>query len=163
MPALAIGFDDLQKRVEAQRSQSKTHQEKLKELKTRIATLDSSHGFTTSLLERISAVQTQLQQRLVRLIQHLHLLIPSVRSSSIRPEEEALRSVLETLEEDIRRPGGIGRLKGKLSELWAIIGAIEAAKERERKSGENGVEWAVVDPEGLQRLTQVSVFFALNK
>ena len=82
------------------------------------------------------ALQVQLNQRLVRLVQHLHLLIPSIRSSSIRPEEEALQSILESLEEEIRRPGGVGRLKGKLSEFWAIIGSIEAARERERKKGE---------------------------
>lgn len=64
--------------------------------------------------------------------------------------------MLESIDEEIRRPGGIGKLKGKLSELWAILGAIEAARERERKNRENNVEWAVVDPEGLQRLTQVS-------
>lgn len=65
--------------------------------------------------------------------------------------------MLESIDEEIRRPGGVGKLKGKLSELWAILGAIEAARERERKNKENSVEWAVVDPEGLQRLTQVSV------
>ncbi len=101
------------------------------------------------------ALQVQLNQRLVRLVQHLHLLIPSIRSSSIRPEEEALQSVLESFEEEIRRPGGVGRLKGKLGEFWAIIGSIEAARERERKKGESAVEWAVVDQEGLQNLTQV--------
>ena len=46
-------------------------------------------------------------------------------------------------------------MKGKLSELWAILGAIEAERERERKNSEGNVEWAVVDPEGMQRLTQV--------
>ncbi|KAL5535281.1 PXA2 [Sanghuangporus sanghuang] len=156
VPALAVGFDDLQKRVEAQRSQAAAHQEKLKELKTRIAALTSAHSSTNApRLQRAAAVQIQLQQRLVRLVQHLHLLIPSVRSSSIRPEEEALRSVLESIDEEIRRPGGIGRLKGKLSELWAILGAIEAEKERERKNSESNVEWAVVDSEGMQRLTQI--------
>ena len=156
MPALAIGFDDLQKRVEAQRSQASAHQAKLDELKKRIAALSNAHSTTNApRLQRALAVQTQLQQRLVRLVQHLHLLIPSVRSSSIRPEEESLRSTLESLEEEIRKPGGVGRLKGKLSELWAVIGAIEAARERERKSGENTVEWAVVDSDGLQRLAQV--------
>ena len=30
VPALAVGFDDLQKRVEAQRQQSEAHQQKLK-------------------------------------------------------------------------------------------------------------------------------------
>ncbi|KAL5495512.1 NUP57 [Sanghuangporus weigelae] len=156
VPALAVGFDDLQKRVEAQRSQAAAHQEKLKELKTRIAALASAHSSTNApRLQRAAAVQAQLQQRLVRLVQHLHLLIPSVRSSSIRPEEEASRSILESIDEEIRRPGGVGRLKGKLSELWAILGAIEAEKERERKNSESNVEWAVVDPEGMQRLTQI--------
>ncbi|EJD04210.1 uncharacterized protein FOMMEDRAFT_121798 [Fomitiporia mediterranea MF3/22] len=156
VPALALGFDDLQKRVEAQRAQATAHQEKLKELKTRIATLASSHSSTNApRLQRAAAVQTQLQQRLVRLVQHLHLLIPSVRSSSIRPEEEALRSILESLDEEIRRPGGVGRLKGKLSELWAVLGAIEAERERERNNSESRVEWTVVDPEGMQGLTKI--------
>ncbi|KAI5123756.1 hypothetical protein M0805_000347 [Coniferiporia weirii] len=156
VPALAVGFDDIQKRVEAQTAQATAHKEKLKELRTRIAALSSSHSATNApRLHRAAVVQTQLQQRLVRLVQHLHLLIPSVRSSSIRPEEEALRSVLEGLEEEIKRPNGVGRLKGKLSELWAVIGAIESAREREQKSGESNVEWAVVDAEGMQKLTQI--------
>lgn len=163
VPALAVGFDDLQKRVEAQRSQATAHQEKLKDLKTRIAALTSSHSSTNSpRLQRAAAVQTQLQQRLIRLVQHLHLLIPSVRSSSIRPEEEALRSLLESIEEEIRRPGGVGRLKGKLSELWAVVGAIEAARERERKNNGNSVEWSVVDSEGMQQLTQVREDFTIT-
>ena len=156
VPALAVGFDDLQKRVEAQKAQATAHQEKLKELKTRINTLANRHSTANApRLQRAAAVQTQLQQRLVRLVQHLHLLIPSIRSSSIGPEEEILRSVLENLDEELRRPGGVGRLKGKISELWAMIGAIEAARDRERKNKEPSVEWAIVDPEGMQRLTQV--------
>ncbi|PAV22212.1 nucleoporin nup44 [Pyrrhoderma noxium] len=156
VPALAVGFDDLQKRVEAQKAQTTAHQEKLKELKTRINTLANRHSTANApRLQRAAAVQTQLQQRLVRLVQHLHLLIPSIRSSSIGPEEEILRSVLENLDEELRRPGGVGRLKGKISELWAMIGAIEAARDRERKNKEPSVEWAIVDPEGMQRLTQI--------
>jgi len=50
-----------------------------------------------------------------------------------------------------------GRLKGKLNELWALIGAINAAKER--GGGKNGIagggEWAVVDEEGLAQLAQI--------
>lgn len=159
VPALAIGFDDIQKRVEAQKQQATAQQEKLKELKTRIAALSSAHSTTNApRLQRAVAVQTQLQQRLVRLVQHLHLLIPYIRSSSIRPEEDVLRTELESLEEEIVRPGGQSRLKGKLNELWAIIGSIEASKELEQKNGDSSVEWAVVDPEGMQKLTQVSSF-----
>jgi nuclear pore complex protein Nup54 len=56
---------------------------------------------------------------------------------------------LEEIEDELRR----GRMKGKLNELWALLGAMNAARERMR----NGAgEWAVVDEEGLAQLTQVS-------
>lgn len=59
---------------------------------------------------------------------------------------------MEELEEELRR----GRMKGKVNELWALLGAVNASKERSR----NGIgEWAVVDEEGLAQLTQVSKQF----
>ena len=104
-------------------------------------------------LHRASSQQTQLAHRLLRLIQHLHLLIPTLRSSSIRPEEEVLRAALEEIDEEIRRPGGMGRMRGKLNELWALIGAVRAVRERGVSDG--NVEWAVVDEEGLAQIAQV--------
>ena len=87
-----------------------------------------------------------------------------MRSSSIRPEEEALKGGLEEIEEEVRR----GRLRGKLNELWALIGAVGAAAERERggvggSSGSSGSgggqggggEWTVVDEDGLGQLTHI--------
>lgn len=59
-----------------------------------------------------------------------------------------MRSVLEEIEDELRR----GRMKGKLNELWALLGAVNAAKERAR-SGTG--EWAVVDEDGLAHLTQI--------
>ncbi|OBZ76350.1 Nucleoporin nup44 [Grifola frondosa] len=151
VPVLATGFDDLQKRVEAQSQQAAAHQEKLKELQTRIAALAQRHQLSNaSRLHRASALQTQLTHRVLKLVQHLHLLIPALRSSAIRPEEEALRAALEEIDEEIRRPGGTGRMRGKLNELWALVGAVNAVRERDRKGG--AVEWAVVDEEGLAKL-----------
>lgn len=86
------------------------------------------------------------------------MLLPILRSTSIRPEEEALRAVLESIDEDLKRPGGLGRMKGKLSELWTSVGALSAMKERARQSGTEGpTEWAVVDDDGLNELAQVEV------
>lgn len=48
-----------------------------------------------------------------------------------------------------------GRIKGKLNELWALIGAVKAAQERGRV-GTGGGEWAVVDDEGLGHIAQVN-------
>ncbi|KZT64982.1 hypothetical protein DAEQUDRAFT_731954 [Daedalea quercina L-15889] len=154
VPVIANGFDDLQRRVEAQAQQAAMHQEKLKELRTRIQALAQRHELSNaSRLHRATTLQTQLTHRVLKVVQHLHLLIPAVRSSAIRPEEEALRAALEDIDQEIRRPGGTGRMRGKLNELWALVGAVTAARERDRKAG--GVEWAVVDEDGLQQIAQI--------
>ncbi|KAG8216116.1 nucleoporin complex subunit 54-domain-containing protein [Butyriboletus roseoflavus] len=157
VPVLAVGFDALNARVEAQSAQATAQQEKLKELRRRLQALTATHTDTTlSRLHRALSQHTQLSQRLLRLVQHLHLLIPAVRSSSIRPEEEALRVALEEMEEDLRRPGGMSKMRSKLNELWALVGAINAAMERGKKAGgEGAVEWTVVDEEGLKQITQI--------
>jgi nuclear pore complex protein Nup54 len=88
---------------------------------------------------------------LLKLIQHLHLLIPALRSSAIRPEEEALRVRLEEIEEEVRR----GRLRGKLNELWAVVGALVNGARGGKEGGGSGTEWAVVDEDGLAQIAQV--------
>lgn len=137
------------------------------ELNKRIKALSDSHTLTNAgRIRRLTTLQSQLNQRLVGLAQHLHLVIPALRSSSIRPEEEALRTKLEELEMELRRPGGSGgsgvgggRQKGKLNELWALIGVVQASREREGNTdGGNKTEWTVVDPDGLQRIIQVILF-----
>lgn len=128
----------------------------MQELQTRIVALSQRHQLSNaSRLHRAAALQTQLTHRVLKVVQHLHLLIPALRSSVIRPEEEALRAALEDIDQEIRRPGGIGRMRGKLNELWALVGAVNAARERDRKAG--AVEWAVVDDEGLGQIVQVSL------
>lgn len=104
---------------------------------------------TTPRLARFASAQIQLTLRLLSFIQHLHLLIPAVRSSSIRPEEEELRKKLEVIEQQLL--GGGGRLRGKLGELWAIVGAVRARAGAQSPSN----DWKVVDEEGLAQITQV--------
>lgn len=57
-------------------------------------------------------------------------------------------------------------MRGKLNELWALVGAVSAARERDRKGGSEGnVEWAVVDDEGLAQIAQVRTraeFYAVH-
>lgn len=67
--------------------------------------------------------------------------------------------MLENIDEEIRRPGGMGRMRGKLNELWALVGAVNAVRERDRKDGV--VEWAVVDEDGLTQIAQVRVMLRL--
>ncbi|RXW20852.1 hypothetical protein EST38_g4994 [Candolleomyces aberdarensis] len=149
VPVVALGFDDIRERVEAQSKQADDHQQKLKDLKTRLETLSSRHSVSNvARLQRATTLQTQITHRLLQLIQHLHLMIPAVRSSAIRPEEEQLRGKLEEIEDELRK----GRVKAKLNELWALLGAVNASIERGR--GGSG-EWAVVDEEGMAQIIQV--------
>lgn len=63
--------------------------------------------------------------------------------------------MLEELEEELRR----GRVKSRLNELWALIGAVGASAERSNGSGGGGSgvpgEWAVVDEDGLAQIAQI--------
>lgn len=159
VPVLALGFDALHMRVEAQTQQAAAQQEKLKELEKRLASLKAIHNDNNmTRIQRAVSQNTQISHRLLKLIQHLHLLIPAVRSSAIRPEEEALRVALEEIEEEVRRPGGTSKMRGKLNELWALVGAVNAARERGKKVGVDGpTEWTVVDEEGLKQIAQILV------
>lgn len=158
VPVVAIGFDNLRERIDAQTTQSTAQTQKLADLQSRLAALGKQHAVTNaSRLLRAAAVQTQLAQRVMRFVQHLHLLIPAVRSSALRPQEEKLRGMLEEIEEEMRR----ARVKSRLNELWALIGAVGASAERSNNGGGNGAgsggpgEWAVVDEEGLAHIAQI--------
>ncbi|KAG5351850.1 hypothetical protein C0989_004740 [Termitomyces sp. Mn162] len=152
VPVFATGFDDLRARVEAQSAQSEKLKQRLTDVKKRLDVLLERHALSNvSRLKRAAAQQTQVAQRLLGFAQHLHLLIPAIRSSAIRPEEEQLRGRLEEIEEELRR----GRLAGKMNELWALIGAVGASAEKGRSGDGSGSEWAVVDEEGLAQITQI--------
>ncbi|PBK66252.1 hypothetical protein ARMSODRAFT_890614 [Armillaria solidipes] len=153
VPVIANGFDDLRQRVDGQTEQATAHKGNIKDLQKRLADLSTQHSINTiSRLARFSQTQIQLAQRIMALAQHLHLLIPTVRSSAIRPEEEELFAKIESIEEEVR--GGKGKMKAKLDELWAVFGALKAKEEgiRERR---NSGDWKVVDEEGLARIAQI--------
>lgn len=158
VPVLATSFDDLHLRVQGQMERAAAHTQSLTGLQKRIAELSSSHALSTSpRLNKALAAQTQLTHRLLKLVTHLHLLIPALRSSAIRPEEEALRGALEEMDAEIlsrkaNAVGGMGRLVAKLNEMWAVVGALNAMK---NGNEEQGVSWAVVDEDGLNQIVQV--------
>jgi nuclear pore complex protein Nup54 len=162
VPVLAVGFDDLAQRVEAQTQQSAAHTQTLDDLRKRLTALHTAHTTASApRLARAAQAQAQIAHRLRALVQHLHLLIPTLRASALRPEEEALRAALDALDEEIRgaRGGGgfgsMGRLRTRLNELWALLGAVSAARERDSRSGSTKVGWKVVDEDGLRELAGV--------
>ena len=168
VPVLALGFDDIQKRLTAQNNTTSTQTETLTKLRESLTGLSQAHTLQNTLrLQRLSLVQLQVRQRLMRLVVHLHLIIPTVRGSAIKAEEEKLRSLLENVEEELRRfgrggdsgssgsggwgmsayggvggaaapGGGISRMRALLNELWAGVEQVQAMKRKERGTFGNG-------------------------
>jgi nuclear pore complex protein Nup54 len=72
-----------------------------------------------------------------------------------------LRAILDSLAAEIRGPGAgahqMGRLRARLNELWTLLGAAQAARER-TKGGAGDGQWAVVDEDGLREIAQVSIY-----
>jgi nuclear pore complex protein Nup54 len=146
--------------VDAQVQTAQLHQQKLADLKTRLTALSERHSLSNvSRHQRATQTQMQLAYRISKLCSHLHLLIPALRASAIRPEEEALRAALDSLSQEIRGPGAsnagihhMGRLRARLNELWALLGAAQAAHERGKGKD---ARWTVVDEDGLREIAQV--------
>lgn len=90
--------------------------------------------------QEISHRLTTLSHRLLSVLVNSPLLIPTLRSTPIRREEEQLHEQLEALSQDLDGPGGMGRVKGRVNELWAVVGALRARRERGGKREGWGME-----------------------
>jgi nuclear pore complex protein Nup54 len=179
VPALAVGFDDLKKRVEAQERQAKVHQAKIdvghclmrqtilaynvivgqQELSAKLNELTSKANLSTSTrLSRTSHTQVQLSARLLRLISRLHALSAG-RGRPLRPNEEELKNKLEKLWVDVtgRLPAhggaGGGKMAAMINELWVIASQRKAV--RATMGGGKGEEWTVVNEEDLAKVLEV--------
>lgn len=190
---LAVGFQDLRKRHQAQQAEASRHLQHLTVCSERLKALERKHSLSNTVRHSAaSAKQTDIHHRLMGLVRHCHLLIPSLRGTSIEPEEEKLRAQLEALEAEIEGTvsagtasshaaawinessnenagsgqGGLGsmssgRLRARINEIWAQIGALRAKREAMMRGAANGsapgaVEWAVVDHESLDQVAHVS-------
>jgi nuclear pore complex protein Nup54 len=152
VPALAIGFPSIQKRVEGQHRMTLAHQASLSEISSHLTTLSSTHSLETS-LRTLKASQTSLvlAERLMRLIAKTSA-IGSNRNTGVRKEEEELRIGLEGMLK------GVEQGKERVGELWSRVGQLKARKVVE---GER-IEWAVADEDGLRQILEVSFFFFLR-
>lgn len=165
VPVIAVGFADLQKRTEVQTRVAGAHYAKLQEISTRLTSLSKSAHLSLSLrLSRAELLESQLSHRTLQLIKHLHLLIPTLRSSSIRRDEEALTLRLEALVAELE--GGRGKkgesLKGRMVELWGLLGEVKSERERDRNAAGGREGWAVVDENAMNELATVRPCFSLR-
>jgi nuclear pore complex protein Nup54 len=96
-------------------------------------------------------MQTQLIQRIMRLAQRLHLLIPSIRSSALHPVEEASTGEARGNRGGNEASAGEGPVERAVGTYWC---SCRGSREG-RCLGRGWGEWAVVDEEGLAQITQI--------
>ena len=175
VPALAVGFDDVKKRVDAQDNQAAMHYTKLQEITVTLQSKRAaSSRLASSRLSKAEAQHATLATRLTRLVSRLHTLTP-LRGTPLRAEEEQLHTQIERLYLDLngKRPsasadgvaalpsGDGGRLGAKLNELWVLAARRKAAKASGQMDGDGQpTEWAVASDEELGRVMEVGVALA---
>lgn len=101
-PVLALGFNDLKRRIESQAKEAQRQRALLQNLATRLSALEQKHSLSNSVRAQAAQNrQAQLHHRLIGLAAKTQLLIPALRGKSIGPEEERLIAILEACEAEI--------------------------------------------------------------
>ncbi|KAF7305143.1 C2H2-type domain-containing protein [Mycena kentingensis (nom. inval.)] len=166
VPTVALSYDDVRTRVDGQSQQAADQVAKLNELKSRIADISTIQSTNHTRAARLAATHIQLYHRILQVAAHLHLLIPAVRGSAMRLEEEGMRAALEEVKAEVGIGGSgtgagargaaasAGRIRSKIAELWAVVGALSAARDAATGMAGQG-EWKVVDEDGLARIAQI--------
>ncbi|KAL7324758.1 hypothetical protein PS15p_209903 [Mucor circinelloides] len=150
VPALAIGFDDVQKRMDEQHKLSEAHSAKLAEIETMIKEIQKKSQLETAVkLEEYKRKHMQAAQRVIKFLKYAQVL--RNKGLSITPDEEVMRARLENIQDQLQRSE---QFHGKLSQLWAQLQFI---KESGRKYGKiDGVdEWDAVSEENMRGITKI--------
>ncbi|KAI1312310.1 hypothetical protein EDD11_002964 [Mortierella claussenii] len=134
VPALAVGFDDLKKRMETQNDMTELQRAKLDEIEVKMNEIMQFHLLQTATKVReFKRRHIQLAQRVLTLMKRVQIL--RNRGVPIRADEEVLRVRLENALEQLRNPA---HFRGKITELWAQIQILKDSK-RLHPSGNYGV------------------------
>ena len=171
VPVLAVGFPDVKSRLEMQQAETLRQSNKLNDFRKRLDELTSKHTLSNSVrIAAISRKQTSLHHRLISIAKRIHLLIPALRGQSVTLREEQLKSILHNCEMELESisSGSDGRgqgsnhnyttrLRGRINELWALLGTLKAKREAAMASdgSHNQLEWAVVDESALDDVAKV--------
>ncbi|KAI9483076.1 MAG: nucleoporin complex subunit 54-domain-containing protein [Benjaminiella poitrasii] len=149
VPVLAVGFDDILKRMEIQSKQLELHQEKLKEAMERLSTVQRQYSLGTLVkLDEHKRRHTYLTQRLLRLLRYSQVL--RYKGFPLTVDEEQSMNKLSQMTGQTDSPE---QLNAKLVTLWNQLQAIKAQKigEQNRKTE----IWRTVNEEDTNIIAKV--------
>ncbi|KAG5518509.1 hypothetical protein PMAC_002905 [Pneumocystis sp. 'macacae'] len=153
VPALAVGFSDIQKRVQLQEQQVMAYRIRMHEIVNKLGELSQKHDLSTTIkISEATLRHLELARRLLALAARVQVL--KGRGYALQSEEENLKQRLKELTLKINEPSVFGRM----NELWARMTFIrEKAKsiEKEREGGiVVNINWKK-DEEQLEKITRV--------
>ncbi|GJJ75025.1 nuclear pore complex protein Nup54 [Entomortierella parvispora] len=124
VPALAVGFEDLKKRMESQNDMTEMQRIKLDEIEVKMGEIMQFHLLqTASKVREFKRKHIQLAQRVLTLMKRVQIL--RNRGVPLRADEEMLRVRLENALEQLKNPA---HFRGKITELWAQIQILKDSK-----------------------------------
>ncbi|KAK9365584.1 nucleoporin complex subunit 54-domain-containing protein [Lipomyces kononenkoae] len=156
VPVLALGFTDLQKRVNIQHQQVIAYQVRMHEINSRLTQLITRHDlYTTVKMAELKARHAAVAHRTLSLAAKVQVL--KSRGYALRPDEEVLKRKFEELTRLLNDPA----VFGKINEVWArmmvVRDRIKVLNEQTRQTGEqweNAIDWEK-DDEQLEKIARI--------
>uniref|UniRef100_V5IDF5 Putative nucleoporin p54 strongylocentrotus purpuratus n=2 Tax=Ixodes ricinus TaxID=34613 RepID=V5IDF5_IXORI len=116
IPVPMIGFAELRRRFKLQEHEIKQHQSRLDIIAEDIAELQRQHATTVAKIEEHKRKQSDLNHRVLKVMVHQE--VNRKLGFGIQPEEEKLRTILESNLAELSAPT---QFKGRLNELMSQI------------------------------------------
>ncbi|KAG2202062.1 hypothetical protein INT47_006254 [Mucor saturninus] len=148
VPVLAVGFDDILKRIEIQSKQVEIHQETLKETANRLATVQRQYDLSTLVrLEEHKRRHANLAQRLLRLLRYSQVL--RYKGFPLNSDEEQAIKQLSNL---VSQPNQPPQLAEKMNQLYRQLQAIKAQR---MKQNDQPDVWRTVRERDAAKIAQI--------
>ncbi|KAI8639701.1 nucleoporin complex subunit 54-domain-containing protein [Parasitella parasitica] len=151
VPVLAVGFDDILKRMEIQSKQLELHRAKLRETAERLASVKLQYESQTLVkLEEHKRRLTDFGQRLLRLLRYSQVL--RYKNLPLSADEEKTMETLNRLSKLQDRPEIMNQ---KLMVVRNKLQAIKARKMADEHGGESSEVWRAVNDDDLDIIAKV--------
>ncbi|KAL0090637.1 nucleoporin complex subunit 54-domain-containing protein [Phycomyces blakesleeanus] len=149
VPTLAVGLEDLKKRIEEQDKTNEAHYQRLSEVDEKIKKMEQKilMDIATKLADSKKR-HKEITQRVIKFLKFAQVL--RHKGLSLTPDEDAMRTHYEHIQYELQNSE---QFHGKLSQLWAQLQLI---KESGRKYGKvDGVDaWDTVKESDMQAITK---------
>ena len=148
-PSLAVGFEDLRKRLEAQREARTVHEAAVKGIKDSVEEMRSRHwAYTLPLLSTLRSTGEEQGMRVVRIVNRL--LVLEARGIPLMDEEREYRSQVERMAMEVQQQGWMEKAKEmqRRVRLQGGGGGTDAA------TGDAAQSLTAEDREKLRRILQ---------